>query len=141
MPEGAELWRKADQRGLLITSYKRLEKRQSVSLHTLYHQSPHEPGSCTTFMVNSHWGRAAHRVALVVSDSLRPCRLWPVKLLCHGGSPGKNTGAYWPILVAIPFQSTTFPASLATNSPEYMVLPEPLRLKQLHHFHTWPSKG
>ena len=83
----------------------------------------------------------AHRVALVVSDSLRPCRLWPVKLLCHGGSPGKNTGAYWPILVAIPFQSTTFPASLATNSPEYMVLPEPLRLKQLHHFHTWPSKG
>ena len=34
---------------------------------------------------------------------------------------GKNTEAYWPILVAIPF-----PAALATNSPEYLVLPEPL---------------
>ena len=35
------------------------------------------------------------------SHSLQPCRLWPARLLCHGGSPGKNTGAYWPILVAI----------------------------------------
>jgi len=26
------------------------------------------------------------------------------------GSPGKNTGAYWPILVAIPFYSTIIPA-------------------------------
>ena len=30
-------------------------------------------------------------------------RLWPARLLCQGGSPGKNTGVYWPILVAIPF--------------------------------------
>ena len=31
-------------------------------------------------------------------------RLWPAKLLCQsGGSPGKTTGVYWPILVAIPF--------------------------------------
>ena len=30
---------------------------------------------------------------------------------------------------------------LAANSPEYLVLPEPLRLKQLHHLHTWPSQG
>ena len=47
-----------------------------------------------------------------------PCRLQPARLLCQGASPGKNTGAYWPILVAIPFQSTIFPAALATNSPE-----------------------
>ena len=25
--------------------------------------------------------------------------------------------------------------------PEYLVLPEPLRPKQLHHLHTWPSQG
>ena len=31
--------------------------------------------------------------------------------------------------------------ALATNSPEYLVLPEPLQPKQLHHLHTWPSQG
>ena len=34
------------------------------------------------------------RVTLVVSDSLRPCRLWPARLLCQGGdSPGKTPPA------------------------------------------------
>ena len=59
----------------------------------------------------------------------------------EGGSPGKNIGTYWPILVAIPYYSTLFPAALAANSPEYLVLPEPLTPKQLHHLHTWPSQG
>ena len=31
--------------------------------------------------------------------------------------------------------------SLAANSPEYLVLPEPLPPKQRHHRHTWPSQG
>ena len=56
-------------------------------------------------------------------------------------SPGKRIGVYWPILVPIPFQGTVFPAALAANSPEYLVLPEPLQLKQLHHLHTWSSQG
>ena len=58
----------------------------------------------------------------------------------EGGSPGKNTGAYWPILVAIPFWSTIFPTALATNTFEYLVLAETLRPNQLHHLHTWPSQ-
>ena len=29
---------------------------------------------------------------------------------------------------------------LAANSSEYLVLPEPLRPKQLHHLHTWTSQ-
>ena len=67
---------------------------------------------------------------------------WPVRLLCHrGGSPGKNTGAYWTILVSIPFWSTIFPTALATNTFEYLVLAETLRPNQLHHLHTWPSQG
>ena len=43
-----------------------------------------------------------HRVALVVSDSLFPvdCRLLGFSVR-EGGSLGKNTEAYWPILVAI----------------------------------------
>ena len=40
--------------------------------------------------------------ASLVSNSMQPCELWPAKLLCQWGSPGKNTGVYWPILVAIP---------------------------------------
>jgi len=43
------------------------------------------------------------RVASDVSNSLQLCRLWPAWLLCQGGSPGKNTGAYWPILAVMSF--------------------------------------
>ena len=42
-------------------------------------------------------------VLIGAEDSLQPCSPWPAKLLCQGGSPGKNTGMYWPILVAMPF--------------------------------------
>ena len=38
----------------------------------------------------------AHRVALVVSDSLRPCRLWPARLLCQGGRFSRQE--YWSVL-------------------------------------------
>ena len=30
-----------------------------MSLHTWRHQGPLKPGSCATFMLNAHWGRAA----------------------------------------------------------------------------------
>ena len=36
-----------------------LRQRQSVSLHTWCHQGPRKTGNCTTFMLNSHRGRAA----------------------------------------------------------------------------------
>ena len=118
---------------------------------TWFCQGPCKPSSYAIFMLNSPWGRAAtgkekscvyvFRVPLVVSNSLQLCRRWPARLLCQGrGSPGKNTGAYWPILVSILFWSTTFPAALAANSLEYLVLPEALQPEQLHHLHTWPSQ-
>ena len=108
-----------------------------MSLNNWHCQGPREPSSCAIFTINSHWAELpqakkktciyAPRVTSGVSSSLQPCRLWPTRLLCQKmGSPGKNTGAYWPILVAIPFQSTIFPAALAANSPEYLVQPEPL---------------
>ena len=43
------------------------------------------------------------RFASVVSHSLWPCRLWPARFLYQRGSLGKNIGAYWPILLTIPF--------------------------------------
>ena len=49
-----------------------------------------------------------------------------------------HIGQYW---LPYPSRVLLFPAALATNFPEYMVLPEPLRPKQLHHLHTWPSQG
>ena len=88
-----------------------------MSLHTWRRQGPCKPSSCTTLTLSFHWGRAATdkkknfkscvyacRVTSVLSDSLRPYRLWPARLLCQRrGTPGKNTGVYWPVLVAIPF--------------------------------------
>ena len=56
-----------------------------MSLHTWRCQGPHKPSSCATFMLNSHWGRAAtgkktscfyaHRIAWVMSSSVT---LWTV---------------------------------------------------------------
>ena len=69
--------------------------------------------------------------------------LWAVACQASllGGSPEKNIWVYWPILVAISFYSTIFPAALATNSLEYLVLPELLQPKQLHYLHNWSSLG
>ena len=83
----------------------------------------------------------AHRVTLIMSNSLGPFGLWPAGVLRQGGSPGKNTGVYWPILVAIPFWSTVFPAALTANSSEYLVLPEPLRPKQWATSTPGPQQG
>ena len=51
-----------------------------MSLHTWRLQGLHEPSSCATFTLNSHWGRVAtskkksciytYRVASIVSNSL-----------------------------------------------------------------------
>ena len=125
-----------------------------MSLHTWRHQGPHKPSSYTAFMLNSHWGRAAtgkkkkKSLVFMCAGSLLFCLIICGPVDCglpgfsvRGGSPGKNTGAYWPILVAIPFWSTIFPAALAANPPKYLELPEPLQRKQLHHLHTWPSQG
>ena len=82
-------------------------------------------------------GQSCHRQKSLESmhtGSLRSCLTLCNTVDCglpgfsvrEGGSPGKKTGAYWPILGAIPFKSTIFPAALAANSPEFLVLPESL---------------
>ena len=55
----------------------------------------------------------ACRVALVMSNSLRPCGLWPARLLCQGGgfsrqeywSVSANTGCYTLLLLLSHFSS------------------------------------
>ena len=48
-----------------------------MSLHTWHRQGPCKPSSCTTFMLNSHWGRAAtgrkKSLAFMHTGSLRLC--------------------------------------------------------------------
>ena len=69
MSEWAELGTKTGQRGLLIASYQRLEKRLDGAMTAaaetvcvpahLARQGFCKPSSCATFTHNSHWGRAA----------------------------------------------------------------------------------
>ena len=122
VPEWVELQRKTSQRGLLIASYKRLEK-DSQGHNSRCGGSPFPahlvpPGSPKAkwlphLHLNSPWGRAAtaKRVLCLCAGSLRSCLPLCDSVDCglpgfsvrEGSSPGKNTGAYWPILVAIPF--------------------------------------
>ena len=126
MPEQAELQRKTGQRGLLIASYKRFNKDSdrvitpvmeavSVPAHLALTRVPASqaavPLSHSTFTgaelpqaKKKKYCIYARKVNSAMSDSLSPCRLWSARLFSQRmGSPGKNTGAYWPILVAIPF--------------------------------------
>ena len=123
--ERVEIRRKTGQRGLLIASYKASKKDSDRAItpvaEAVHVPAPLVPPGCPqarqlcyvhaqlSLGQSCHRQKKScayeHRVALVVSDSLRPCGLWPARLLCQGwrASPGTNTGVYWPILVAIPF--------------------------------------
>ena len=83
--------------------------RQSMSLHTWHCQGPCKPSSCATFTLDPHWGRAAtgkKDLPLCMQGCFGLVQLfatlWPVacQASLSGVSPGKNTGVYWPILVA-----------------------------------------
>ena len=113
MPEWAGVWRKTgQQRGLLITSYKRLGKRLQQGRNSCCRGSPY---SCTvgaarvpasqaavppshSTLTGAELPQAKKSLAPIRTGSLRscltlqPCRLWPARLLCQGreGSPGKN---------------------------------------------------
>ena len=124
MPEGAEVWRKTGQRGLLIASYKRLKKDSDramtpvaeavrVPAHLVLPGSLQVKQLChlhaqSSMRQSSHRQKMscvyACRVASVVSTLCDPvdCGL-PGFSVREEGSTGKHTGAYWPKLVAIPF--------------------------------------
>ena len=82
-------------------------RRQSVSPHTWHCQGPRKPSralpsrSTLTGAELPQVKRVLHLHAgsWVVSDSLRPCGLWPTRLLCQGGVLQarilKHMGQYW----------------------------------------------
>ena len=79
---------------------------EAVCVPAHCHQGPRKPSSSTTFALNLHQGRAATGKKSLASmhpglfqscpDPLRPCRLWPARLLCQGG--GFSRQEYWNIL-------------------------------------------
>ena len=121
-PEWAELWRKTGQRGRLIASYKRLRKRlwyghNSCSRGSLYpctlgaarvlaSQAAVLPSRST--LTGGQLPQAKEVLPLCVQGRFGPvcdpvdCGL-PGFSVREWVSPDKNTGSYWPILVAIPF--------------------------------------
>ena len=142
-----ELWRKTSQKGLLTPSYKTLQKKEALcwgmtpaaeavrvpallmppgspqakQLHHLHTQpslgqSCHRPKKMSCVYVD--------RVTSVVSSSLWPCR---------GGLPGISVREgfsrreYCSLLANTGYhtKSSIFPAALAANPPEYLVLPDP----------------
>ena len=66
-----------------------------MSLHTWSHQGPCKPSSCTTFMLNSHWGRAAtgkRNLASMHAGSLWLCPTLCVPVVC--GLPGLSVRGF-----------------------------------------------
>ena len=58
-------------------------------LHTWRCQGPHKPSSCTTFTLNSHWGRAATGKKNLVSTRVGSLRSFPTLCdLVDCGLPG-----------------------------------------------------
>jgi len=123
-----------------------------MPLHTWHCQGPWKPSSCATFMLTSHWGRAAtgkkkscisaHRVTLVVSDSLPPCRLWPVRLLNHGG--GLSRQEYWNLLANTGCHTLLEHYISCCPNRQLPWVPRaartPATQAAAHHCHTWPSQ-
>ena len=116
-------------------------------LHTWCHQGPCKPSSCTTFIIKPHWGRAAtgkkkkKDLHLYTQGHYSHVQLfvnfWTVA--CQASLSGSSRQEYWSVLANTDchtFQSTIFPAVLAANSPEYLVLTEPLQSKLLHQLNT-----
>ena len=144
MPERARLWRKTVRRGLLIASYKRLEKRAMTPAVEAVRVSAHGavrvpasqaavPPSRST-LPGTELPRAkkpfvyVRRVASAMSDSLQPldCGLPGFSV----GEEGSSSQEYWSILASAgchTFLELYIPAALAANTPEHLVLPEPLR--------------
>ena len=169
MSEWVELWTKTGQRSLLITSYKRLDKRLWEGHNSCGGGSPcpstfsaaRVPASqaaalpsCST-LTGAELPQAKKvlclctQVTSVVSNSATLCGLWPVRLLCQG--TGFSRQEYWSVLANTGCHSllehyiSCCPSRQLPWVPARcwycQVLPEPLWLKQLHNLHTWPSQG
>ena len=90
-----------------VSFHSNSKERHCQKMFRLLHNCPR----LTHYQSNAELSQAKKKVLhlcvqghSVMSHSLQPCRLWHVRFLYQRVSPqGKDTGVYWPILVAIPF--------------------------------------
>ena len=142
MPEHAELWRKTGQRGLLVTSYRGLKKDSARALTPVAEAArvlgtlgtargpasqASAPPSCP-----SHWGRAATGkkkkvLCLFAQGHFGHVQLFVTLKTVACQAPLSGRGALQERILE----------GIAPN----LVLPEPLRPKQLHHLHADPHRG
>ena len=107
-----------------------------MSLHTWHRQGPHKPSICATFILNSHWGRAAtgkKSLASMCTGSLQSCPALcdPVDCGLPGFSvrEGLSRQEYWGILAnngCHTLLEHCISCCPSPQTPEYLVLPEPL---------------
>ena len=121
VPEWVELRRKTGQRGLLIVSLKKDSDKNIPSgaeaVHVPAHlalpgfpQAKQLPHLHAQLSLGQSYNRQ-NNSCILRTGSLWSCPTLRDPVDCglpgfcirEGGFPGKNTGVYWPILVAIPF--------------------------------------
>ena len=115
-----------------------LQAKQLCHLHT----QPSLRQSCHRGKKKKKVLRLCAQGRFRLSDSMPPCRLWPARFLCQGW--GFSRQEYWSVLAKTGRHALLehyISCCPSPNSPRYLVLPEPLQPKQLHHLHTWPSQG
>ena len=145
VPEQAELRRKTGQRGLLITSCKRLEKDSDgatapaaeavrVPSHSAAPGSP-QAKQLRHLQAQASLGQSCHRQkspGSVHAGSLGsfPTLCDPTDCVLPGFSDsGASRQQHWSVLAnngCHTLLETVFPVAPAGNSPEDLVLPEPL---------------
>ena len=117
-----------------------------MSLYTWRHQGPCKPSSCHLHTQPS-LGQGCHRekrlarkVALVGYNSLRPCGLWPVRLLCQGFLQARIVeciGQYWwPIPLSVQVSSVAQPCSTLCNPMNRITLGLPVHHQLLEFTQT-----
>ena len=106
-----------------------------MSLHTCHHQDPYKPSSCTTFTLNSHWGRAdtgKKSLTSMCAESIWLCPTLCDPVVCGlpGSLSGKGVlqarileriGRYW-----LPYPSAAAAAAAAKSFQSCLTLCDPI---------------
>ena len=122
-----------------------------MSLHTWCRQRPGKTSSCTILcstLTGAELPQAKNKSCIYARRVTQLCLTLCNPVDC--GLPGSlsergfSRQEYWSILAnsgchtLLEHCISCYPSH---QPPEYLVLPEPLRPKQLHHLYTWPSQG
>ena len=125
-----------------------------MSLHTWHCQDPCKPSSCTTFMLNSHWGNADTSKKKKNLEPMHAGSLWQCPALYDPmdcGLPGFSVregvvlqARYWSVLantgcrILLEHYISCCPSRQLPGVPAAARTPV---TQAAAHLHTWPSQG